>query len=495
MKSLRAAAFLAAASVCTYLGADPALAQRPNPDRPAPTRAVAPAPAAAPVQDARPQEVIGAAQSSIDIEINKGSLVRLRQPAASVFIANPDIADLQVRSPALVYVFGKKPGQTTLYAVDDQEQMLLNTTISVTHNLTRMREQFRAVVPNEDVRVQTVDSSLVISGSVTSAEQAEEVRRIAARFAPEPGAIINQLKVATPNQINLRVRIAEVRRDTLKIFGINWDAVTQFGSFTLGFATGTPTAAAGAPLVRNVVGSTNTSSFFGSLGKGTDSINNVIDALNREGLVNILAEPNLVALSGETASFLSGGEFPYPVPQQNGTPGVEFKQFGVSLAFTPTILGGERISMRVRPEVSQLSNTTTVIAGTVIPAINTRRAETTVELGSGQTFAIAGLLQNDVNQTNDRTPGLSDMPIFGSLFKSNQFQRNETELVIIITPYIVRPVSQKPLASPTDGFVAPNDVERNIGGQSYRQQLPERSAGARMRNGQTLVGPAGFVLE
>ena len=249
----------------------------------------------------------------------------------------------------------------------------------------RFREQLRAIVPNEDVRVATVDNSLVITGSVTSAEQAEEVRRLAVRLAPEPGAVINHLKVTTPNQINLRVRIAEVRRDVLKVFGFNWDALAKFGDFSLGFAVGSPTN-----LLNNVVAGATTNSFFA----GNNDISNVIDALSREGLVTILAEPNLTAMSGETASFLSGGEFPFAVPQQNGTPAVEFKQFGVSLAFTPTILGGERISMRVRPEVSQTS-TVIKIGDSLVPSISTRRAETTVELGSGQTFAIAGLLQTN----------------------------------------------------------------------------------------------------
>lgn len=489
MKSLRAAAFVAAACLCSYMGDDPAFAQRPNPDRPAAARPARPTPAApaAPVQDFRPQEIIGAAQSSIDIEISKGTLVRLRQPAASVFIANPDIADIQVRSPTLVYVFGRKPGQTVLYAVDDQEQVLLNTTVTVTHNLARLRDQLRAVVPDEDVDVATIDNSLVISGSVTSAEQAEEVRRISARFSPEAGSIINQLKVSTPNQVNLRVRIAEVRRDVLKVFGFNWDVVKDFGNFAFGVATGVPTNT-----LRNAVANTGTSSFNASL---SNDVNTVIDALSREGLVTILAEPNLTAVSGETASFLSGGEFPFPVPVDRATIAIEFKQFGVSLAFTPTILGGDRISVKVRPEVSQLAPSTTAIGGLTVPSLSTRRAETTVELGSGQTFAIAGLMQNNTNQTNDRTPGLSDLPVFGHLFRNDQFQRSDTEIVIIITPYIVRPVSQKPLLTPIDGYVAPNDIERIMGGQTYRQQLPERGAGARMRGGQTLIGPTGFVLE
>jgi pilus assembly protein CpaC len=492
MSCLRAVAAIVAAGALLVFGEGHAFAQRPNPDRPAAARPVRPATPAAvtPQTINRPQELIGAAGQSIDVDVHKGVLVRLRQPAGSVFIANPEIADIQVRSPTLIYLFGKKAGQTALYAVDDQEQVLLNTTVTITHNLTSLRDQLRVVVPNEDVRVETVDNSLVISGTVTSAEQAEEVRRIAARVAIEPGSIINQLKITTPNQVNLRVRIAEVKRDALKVLGFNWDIIKEMGNFTFGIATGVPT-----DQLRNIVASAATSSLGAVYTSGNDLVSTVIDALSREGLVTILAEPNLTALSGETASFLSGGEFPFPVPVDRNTIAIEFKQFGVSLAFTPTILGGDRISMKVRPEVSQLATSTISINGLSVPSLTTRRAETTVELGSGQAFAIAGLLQNNSVQQVDRTPGLSDIPILGNLFRSSQLQNNETEIVIIITPYIVRPVSQKPLQSPTDGFVIPNDVERYVGGQTYRQQLPERSAGARMRSGQTLVGPAGFVLE
>jgi pilus assembly protein CpaC len=232
---------------------------------------------------------------------------------------------------------------------------------------------------------------------------------------------------------------------------------------------------------------------------GSQDINAAIDALATEGLITVLAEPNLTALSGETASFLAGGEFPIPIAQNGSNNAtsitVEFKTFGVGLAFTPHLLDAGRINLRVRPEVSQLSTAGAVqLSGFTIPALTTRRAETTVELGSGQSFVIAGLLQNNSTQDISKVPLLGDLPILGALFKSDRFRRNESELVIIVTPYIVRPVSGR-IAAPTDGFVAPNDVERILGAQSYKQQVPDNGERPIIKDGQGLVGPSGFQLD
>ncbi|HEX6980593.1 MAG TPA: RodZ domain-containing protein [Alphaproteobacteria bacterium] len=433
-----------------------------------------------------PAGVVGAATSRIGLEVNKGTVVRFRQPAATVFVADPEVADIQVRSPGLVYVFGKRVGETVLYAVDDHDRVLLNTTVVVSHNVSRLRQAIRAVAPDAAVDVTSVDGSLILTGTVASAAEAENIRRVAARFVPDPAGLINQIKVVAPNQINLRVRIAEVTRETLKSFGVSWDVLAQTGSFAFGIATG------------QFVSSTPLSNVaVASLSRGSLDLNALIDALGTEGLVTVLAEPNLTAMSGETASFLAGGEFPIPVAYpQNNTISIEFKPFGVSLAFTPTLIDGNRINLKVRPEVSQLSSAGAIqLSGFSIPALSTRRAETTVELASGQSFAIAGLLQNNSTQDISKVPFLGDVPILGALFRSDRFRRNESELVIIVTPYIVRPVSGTRLASPTDGLVPPNDVERIIGGKNYRQQLTDRSNAPQLPDGRTLIGPAGFVLE
>jgi pilus assembly protein CpaC len=443
-----------------------------------------------------PGGVISAATSRIGLEINKGTLVRLTQPAATVFVADPEIADIQMKSPGLVYVFGRKAGETALYAVDDRERVVLNTTLVVNHNVSRLRQALRAVAPDAEVDAISVDDSLILTGVVQTPVEAENIRAVAARFAPQPGALINQIRVVAPNQINLRVRIAEVSKETLKQFGINWESIARLGSNVLfGIGAGRDFITGG---VIPRAGDVNTLAL--GYRNGSQDINAAIDALATEGLITVLAEPNLTALSGETASFLAGGEFPIPIAQgssNNSTSiSVEFKTFGVGLAFTPNLLDAGRINLRVRPEVSQLSSAGAVtLSGFTIPALTTRRAETTVELGSGQSFVIAGLLQNNTTQDISKVPLLGDLPVLGALFKSDRFRRNESELVIIVTPYIVRPISANRIASPTDGYVAPSDVERILGGQSYKQQLPDNGEMPRTKDGQGLVGPTGFQLD
>ena len=443
-----------------------------------------------------PAGVINSAASRIGLEINKGTLVRLSQPATTVFVADPDIADIQMKTAGLVYIFGKKAGETALFAVDDRERVVLNTTLVVSHNVSRLRQALRAVAPEAEVEVISVDDALILTGMVHTPVEAENIRAVAARFAPEKGSVINQIQVLAPNQVNLRVRFAEVSKETLKQFGINWESVARIGSnfiFAAGFGRDFLNAAGVIP--RD--GSVNT--LAAGYRSGNKDINAAIDALATEGLITVLAEPNLTALNGETASFLAGGEFPIPISQGSNSGNsvtIEFKTFGVGLAFTPHLLDAGRINLRVRPEVSQLSSAGAVtLAGFSIPALTTRRAETTVELGSGQSFVIAGLLQNNTTQDISRVPLLGDLPILGALFRSDRFRRNESELVIIVTPYIVRPVSANRIASPTDGFVAPNDVERILGGITYRPQLNDRDQQPRTKEGQGLIGPSGFQLD
>jgi pilus assembly protein CpaC len=292
--------------------------------------------------------------------------------------------------------------------------------------------------------------------------------------ADEPLKIvpINRLRTAVPLQVNLKVRVAEVNRSLLKKFGVNLLATDTTGGFQFGIAQGQgiriPKADDPEDTTVRVIRSTIGSTFSGG-GRllGLDILGS-LDLAEVDGLVTTLAEPNLTALSGETASFLAGGEF--PIPMSSGLSGttIEFKQYGVGLAFTPVVLGDGRISMRVRPEVSELSNEGAVKAGDIIvPALTVRRAETTVELGSGQSFMIAGLLRSTNSNSIDKAPFLGDLPILGSLFRSTEFRRQETELVIVVTPYLVRPVSGR-LALPTDGYRAPDDAQRIFLNQSAR---------------------------
>lgn len=404
---------------------------------------------------------------TIELEVNKGILVRLPQPASAVFVANPAYADIAVKSPTLVYVMGKRTGVTSLFAVDSNDRVLADVNLKVNHNLTEIRSSIRAVLPDTELEAHSVPGGLLLTGLVNSPREAEEARRIGDRFLAKDETLINQIHIVGPNQVNLRVRIAEVSRDVLKRLGFNFDLLGSVGNFAFGLATGQPFA----PALGTRGGLASAGAIAGSFSGSNFDANGLIDALEDEGLMTLLAEPNLTALSGETASFLAGGEFPVPVAQDADKITVEFKPFGVSLAFTPTIVSDDRISLKVLPEVSSLSSSGAVtLNGISIPALSTRRANTTVELGSGQSFAIAGLLQADSNQTVNEFPGLADIPILGALFRSTDFKRRETELVIIVTPYLVRPVSTDALAMPTDGFQIPDDYDRVMRGDTRRQE-------------------------
>ena len=455
--------------------------------------------AAAPQNAARPlrgggANQIGANGAPIVLEVNKGTLIRLNAPAATVFIANPDVADVQVKSPTLVYISAKAPGETVIYAVDAADSVLLNAPILVEHDLSRLRSSLRQLAPGERVGAESIDGNLVLSGVVSDAGKADKVRALASSIAGEVkgSQVINRMTVATPNQVSLHVRIAEVSLTALSAIGVNWH---KLGS-NLIINTNNPTS------ITNVLGSNTI--IIGRL--ASQAISATVDALAQEGLVTDLAEPDLVALNGQTASFLAGGEFPVPIAGSssatNGVPTitVEFKSFGVSLAFTPTIIDAHHLNLRVRPEVSALTSVGAVsvpITSTqtiTIPALTVRRAETSVELGSGESFALAGLLQHTSEQDISKIPLLGDIPILGALFRSNRFNRNETELVIIVTPYLVNPVGTR-VAAPTDGLVLPSDPQQVFFSDTYRQGLPPPARGPLNAGGRGLTGPGGFRLD
>ena len=449
--------------------------------------------------EAKSAEIVTASIRTMDVAIGQGRLIRLKAPAATVFIADPEIADIQIKSPSLVYMLGRKPGTTTLYAVDGRERVLANMDITVTHNLKGLKRTLEELLPAENIHLASVNSSLVLDGDVSTSAQAEEIRRLATRYAPGENAIINRLKVTEPIQVNLRVRIAEITRDIDKQFGFNWTFLGSIGGAAIGLSTGNVITST---IADNLVSTAAASSHSLSIGGGAlgGDLNAFVDALEQEGLVSILAEPNLTAMSGETASFLAGGEFPILVPQGTSSVTIEFREYGISLAFTPTILSGNRINLHVKPEVSSITSTNAVSvtlsddSTIVVPSLTTRRAETTVEVGSGQSFAIAGLLQNNTTHDISQIPGLGDVPVLGNLFKSDRFQRDETELVIMVTPYIVRPVSNRAMASPTDGYIAPHDAQRLFGGGTNRRSAKKSAAITVGDSGRGLIGPVGFEL-
>lgn len=431
-------------------------------------------------------EVVSRGHHEMPLELNRGRLIKLRAAAQTVFVANPEIADVQIKSPTLVYVLGKAAGETTLFAVDRREQVLASIDLHVSHNLDRIGASIRTLHPEADVQLASVGDTLVVDGMVDSITTAENIRRVAAGAIGDPEKVMLRLGVNAPTQINLRVRVAEVSRDIDKQLGFNWSIAGSAAGIAFGIATSNPF---------NASVTEHTLSLSG-IGIGGFDLNTVIDALEEEGLISVLAEPNLTALSGEAASFLAGGEFPILVPDSDGRVTIEFKKFGVSLSFTPTLIGRDRVNLHVRPEVSQLSTTNAVTLNNFqIPSLTTRRADTTVELGSGQSFAIAGLIQNNVTHDISKFPGLGDVPVLGGLFKSDRFQREESELVIIVTPYIVKAINNNRLAAPNDGLESPHDVERFVNGGTHRQKPTAPAPVTVNRDGESLIGPVGFLLE
>jgi pilus assembly protein CpaC len=402
-------------------------------------------------------QVVGGASEALQMEIGKGKLIRLSRPATTMFIADPKIADVQVKSPTLVYVIGKAPGATSFYALDGKEQVVANLSLSVGFDEDRLRAMLKAQAPDSHVQVTAADGALILTGRVASPAEGDDVLRIANLFVQQgeekakPGQIINRLTVDTPNQVYLQVRIAEVSRSATKDLGFNWQAfaAVQGGGAFVGLSQGLQIAKDDntTTLLQPSTGDTG---IFGGYRHGPTNINAMINALQKKGLVSILAEPNLTAVSGEPANFLAGGEYPVPVPQGPGQTTIEYKKYGVSLSFVATILDGGRISLTVKPEVSQLTQAGAIsVGGVTVPALTTRRAETTVELGSGDSFAIGGLLQHNLTQDVSKLPWLGDVPVLGELFRSKSFLKNDSELVIIVTPYLVRPSVQR-LAAPTD---------------------------------------------
>lgn len=377
----------------------------------------------------------------VDIGLGEGRIVRFASPVESVFVADTAVADIRVVSPGVAYVYGKASGETNLIALGDDE---------ITQGSVQLRvapaaaQAMRGRNPANLVEVQPAGKRLLAKGSTADVTSALELNAmLVSGSSPQDPPVNTTTYAGGSPQVNIRVRFAEVSRQQLLQYGVNWNALISSGNFTFGLVTGGPLASAAAAGATNAIGA--------GFSSGSANIDVLLDALQSNGFLEILAEPNITAVSGQTASFLAGGEIPVPVPVNSELVGIEYKPFGVSLQFTPTLLPNNRIGLQVRPEVSSLSTVNPVqIAGFSIPSFQVRRADTRVEVGSGQTFAIAGLFQRSNSQDMDKLPLLGDIPVMGNLFKSKRFQRSETELVILITPYLVEPSSTHDLATPLD---------------------------------------------
>jgi pilus assembly protein CpaC len=475
------------------------------------------APATAQPTAAKPAETLNLSKGT-------GTLVRLSEPMSDVFVANDTIADVQVRSSNQLYVFGKGSGETTIYATSKGGRVVYAANVRVGNNISSVSEMLQLAMPDANIQATPMNNLVLLTGTVANPDDVAEAQRLTQAYVGTDTQVVTRLKSATPLQVMLKVRIAEINRSMLKKVGVNLlnhdsggsslfnigrgnpgSITTQPGTIdpTTGLLTGSIDPASGAlpgqGIVKfsNIVGGT-TLGLFGHI-FGTDLLG-TLDLMQNDGFVTTLAEPTLTALSGETASFLAGGEFPIPVSQALGSVTIEYKQYGVGLAFTPIVLNDGRISMRVRPEVSELNDAGSVkLNGFVVPSLTTRRAETTVELGSGQSFMLAGLLQNRNNNSVEKAPFLGDIPVLGALFRSTSYQRNETELVIIVTPYLVRPVSGQ-LAVPNQGYRAPTDFQQVIGGQVFTgvngpaANVPPAGAARALPGATTAIAAPGFKL-
>lgn len=422
----------------------------------------------------------------LEIDIHRGILLRLDRDAENIFIVNPAIADVDVKSPRLIYVFGRAVGETTIYAIDENEEVIYSAGVVIRQNFDEVLDALARLLPDATLTVEMIRGNIILSGYVRSPEEVEIAERLLGKAIGQNQELINRVKITMPTQINLRVKFAEVTLGVLKQLGFRQTASLSTGNLALDFISG------GGGLSTSEGG-------FGILGAFSGDRFNLgiaLDALETEGYLSTLAEPNLTTLSGETASFLAGGEFPVPTTDRNGQRIIQFRKFGVQLDFTPVILSENLINLRVNPEVSQLTNLgAVVIDGITVFGLTTRSANTTIELASGQSFAIAGLLQSSLVEDKSKFPLLGDLPILGALFRSDQFRREETELVIVVTPYIVRPFDARQMVLPTDGLQNPSDVSRYLkDGHLTNQARP----GARLQKsgpGVGLRGSAGFRLK
>jgi pilus assembly protein CpaC len=417
----------------------------------------------------RPQGAIRTyTPQKLNLVVGRSLVIDTPAAVKRVSLANPEIADTVVISPRQIYLTGKAPGTTnlTLWGTDDRVYSVFDVAVSA--DLSQLKEKLQEILPGENLKVIAAHDSLTLSGEASSTSNLSQAMAISEAFAPKK--VVNLAQVGGVNQVMLEVRVAEISRSLARRLGFNFSAVTEGGGFGVSLLNNLSSVVH--PLDALVLPTINPAlapfaqTFSNSINglfrfhKGDTTWTGFIDALKENGLVKILAEPTLVTLNGQEARFLAGGEFPVPVPQDRDVITITFKPFGVGLSFTPTVLSNDKISMRVAPEVSELDFSIAVVfQGFVVPGLTTRRAATVIELADGQSFAIAGLLRDSVRESVSKFPVLGDIPILGALFRSTSFQKNETELIIIVTPHLVKPLDMARQTLPTDQYIEPNDFE------------------------------------
>lgn len=396
----------------------------------------------------------------LELGVGKSKVVDLTTSIKRASLANPEVADTVVLSPKQIYLTGKAIGVTTLTLWKENGELFSVFDIAVTPDLSQLREQLHKILPDEQgILVTATHDHITLSGVASNLTRQSRALEIAEPYAPKK--VVNLLQVGGASQVMLEVRVAELERDLIRHMGINLNGVGAGNNFGVS-ALNNITSLTGPGGLSDPVGQLATNAVNALVRFQTGSITwtSFIDALKEEDVIKVLAKPTLVAVSGQEAQFLSGGEFPFPVPQAFGVVTIQYKKFGVGLSFTPTVLTSNRISMAVSPEVSELDFSNALqLQGFTVPSITTRRATTVIELADGQSFAIAGLLRDNMREQIQKFPFLGDIPVLGTLFKSSRFQKNQTELVIIVTPHFVKPIDMAQQTLPTDTFIEPNDWE------------------------------------
>jgi pilus assembly protein CpaC len=457
----------------------------------------------------------GPAMTDVDVATGKSVVLRFDRPIVDVLVGDPETADIIPLTDRSIYVIGKEVGGTSLTLFSRGKQLAGVVDLNVTHDLFGLKKRLYDMMPNEEVEVRADGPAIILSGAATDSEVSTKASALAANFAGKEGQVVNMMSVKQSQQVMLAVRFAEVSRTALKEVGISTDVFFNSGKEVGAFQTGrqiiqnyTPTGQVGNGFIQDVIADPQKfGAVFGKFALGDVSFDLLLDALEKKGIVSILAEPNLIAVSGQTASFLAGGEFPVPVSvdssDSRGRIGIQFKEFGVRLSFTPTVVG-DAINLVVEPEVSELDRQNGIVVDDiVIPGLTTRRTRTTVDLKNGQSFSIAGMLQRKFIDEIDQMPGVGDVPVLGALARSAAYRREDTELAIIITAYLVEPSDLAELSTPYEHVTFPHELELFLLGRTEGAQwLHGKPAVNRVSLGGSVAdaapgvdGPVGFVVK
>jgi len=449
--------------------------------------------------DAQSNEILrivkkGAA-STLDVPMNRAVVVESDVPFAELSIANPGIADISSLSDRTIYVLGKSPGLTTLTLLDGSGRLITNVDVKVAADVTEFKERLRQILPGEKIEVRTANDGIVLSGTASSAQKLQRALDLAERYAPD--RVSNLMSVSGVQQVMLKVRFAEMQRSVSKSLG---SSLGVSGGSNFGVAGGTGTLNNQPALRRSLAGkipanNENVGAVVFGFNAGAFQVNLLLEALEQKGVVRTLAEPNLSALSGQEAKFLAGGEYPIPVAQADGVYSIEYKPFGIELAFTPRVVDSDLINLELKAAVSAIDSSNSVsVNGFDVSAFTRRETSTTVEMRDGDSFAIAGLMQDDFLDNASQLPWLGDVPVLGSLFRSADYKRSQTELVIIVTAHLVTPTRGEALALPTDRIKPPTESDLFLFGRtSASKKLPRGAAGEVAK--QDFSGSYGYVMD